>query len=496
MAEILPEIETFAKIVVVGVGGGGCNAVNRMMQSNKPINGVEFVVVNTDAQALHNSPATKVHIGKDVTRGLGAGANPDLGRKAAEESLEDVLKVVRRADMVFLTGGLGGGTGSGALPVIARAIKEQGTLTVAIVTKPFLFEGTRRMRVAEEAIANLKDGVDTLIVIPNERIIQKVDIKSPVLEAFAAVDEVLRQGIQGISDLITVEGLINLDFADVQSVMKEAGTALMGIGMASGENRAVLAARQAMDSPLLDVSIQGAKGVLINFTGGRDLGMHEINEASNVIRDAVDPEANIIFGAVIDENLTGEIRISLVATGFDVQYPNRTATNPFIGSHNYQPPSNVSNRSNPFDLSSPNLSNENDTSVAISEEFRALKSQPLSTSDMISKLGEDEDSIVGFTAKTTEIDIDFNHDEEDVQEVEDFEDIDMVNSNDSEIGINFDDKGDISDDDLAVFDIDTVEQEEKAQTLKNDYHDTSNQQISSIQIDEDELEQPAFLRRK
>lgn len=494
MAEILPEIETFAKIVVVGIGGGGCNAVNRMMQSSKPINGVEFVVVNTDAQALHNSPAIKVHIGKEVTRGLGAGANPDLGRKAAEESLEEVLKVVKRADMVFLTGGLGGGTGSGALPVIAKAIKEQGALTVAIVTKPFLFEGTRRMRVAEEAIANLKDGVDTLIVIPNERIIQKVDIKSPVLEAFAAVDEVLRQGIQGISDLITVEGLINLDFADVQSVMKEAGTALMGIGMASGENRAVLAARQAMDSPLLDVSIQGAKGVLINFTGGRDLGMHEINEASNVIRDAVDPEANIIFGAVIDENLTGEIRISLVATGFDVQYPNKTATNPFIGSHNYQPPNNGNglSRSNPFDLSGTIRSND---SSSISEELGLPKSQPLSTSEIISKLGSDNEE--NLELESEELESLPSSLSQEIEESEDFQDFEMTSTNDSEIDINFDeDKTDISDDDLAVFDIDTVEHEEKAQTLKNDYRDTSDQQISSLQIDEDELEQPAFLRRK
>lgn len=316
MAEILPEIETFARIKVVGCGGGGGNALNRMIQSK--LRGIDFVAINTDAQALHYSQANKkVHIGKETTRGLGAGANPDVGRQAAEESEEDIYEALRGSEMVFITGGTGGGTASGAMPVISRIAKEIGALTVGIVTKPFTFEGDRRRKVADAAIAELKDKVDTLIVIPNDRILQIIDRKTSLLDAFGAVDDVLRQGVQGISDLITVNGLVNLDFADVKSIMSEAGSALMGIGSGSGDNRAVEAVKQAMDSPLLEVSIQGAKGVLINFTGGRDMGMHEIEEAAKLIHDAVDPEANIIWGTVLDENATGEIKVTLVATGFD-----------------------------------------------------------------------------------------------------------------------------------------------------------------------------------
>lgn len=316
MAEILPDIETFARIKVVGIGGGGGNALNRMVQSK--LRGIDFVAINTDAQALHYSQANKkVHIGKEATKGLGAGANPDTGRQAAEESEADIYEALKNSEMVFITAGMGGGTGSGAAPVIARIAKEIGALTVAIVTKPFTFEGDRRRKISEQGIEEIKDKVDTLIVIPNDRILQIIDRKTSLLDAFGAVDDILKQGVQGIADLITVNGLVNLDFADVRSIMSEAGSALMGIGQGGGDTRAIDAVKQAMDSPLLEVSITGAKGVLINFTGGRDMGMHEIEEAAKLIYDSVDPEANIIFGTVIDENMTGEIRVTLVATGFD-----------------------------------------------------------------------------------------------------------------------------------------------------------------------------------
>jgi cell division protein FtsZ len=318
MAEILPEIETFARIKVVGIGGGGGNALNRMVQSK--LRGIDFVAINTDAQALHYSQAnSKVHIGKEATRGLGAGANPDVGRQAAEESEEDIYNALKHSEMVFITAGYGGGTGSGAAPVVARIAKEIGALTVAIVTKPFTFEGDRRRKIAEAGIEELKDKVDTLITIPNDRILQLVDRKTSLLDAFGTVDDVLKQGVQGIADLITVNGLVNLDFADVKSIMSNAGSALMGIGQGGGDTRAIDAVKYAMDSPLLEVSIQGAKGVLINFTGGRDMGMHEIEEAAKLIHDSVDPEANIIWGTVLDENMTGEIRVTLVATGFDAE---------------------------------------------------------------------------------------------------------------------------------------------------------------------------------
>jgi cell division protein FtsZ len=327
MAEILPEIETFARIKVVGIGGGGGNALNRMVQSK--LRGIDFVAINTDAQALHYSQAnSKVHIGKEATRGLGAGANPEIGRLAAEESEEDIFNALKHSEMVFITAGYGGGTGSGAAPVVARIAKEIGALTVAIVTKPFTFEGDRRRKIADAGIEELKDKVDTLIVIPNDRILQLVDRKTTLLDAFGTVDDVLKQGVQGIADLITVNGLVNLDFADVKAIMSNAGSALMGIGQGSGETRAVDAVKYAMESPLLEVSIQGAKGVLINFTGGRDMGMHEIEEAAKLIHDSVDPEANIIWGTVLDENLTGEIRVTLVATGFDTE---RNNTGVFMG---------------------------------------------------------------------------------------------------------------------------------------------------------------------
>lgn len=314
-----PAIETFARIKVIGVGGAGGAAVNRMVEAG--IEGVEFIVVNTDAQALHHSKASiKIHIGKDATRGLGAGANPSIGEQAAIESKEEIRKAVEGADMIFITLGAGGGTGSGAGHVVAQIARDLDILVVGFATKPFAFEGEKRRRNAEMAIENLRKSVDTLITIPNDRLLQTIDRQTPLLEAFKVADDVLRQGVQGISDLITVNGLINLDFADVKTVMSNAGSALMGIGRASGENRAIQASQQAIDSPLLEVSIDGARGILFNVIGGNDLSMHEINTAAETITAAADPEANIIFGATINPELEGEMIITVVATGFDAAY--------------------------------------------------------------------------------------------------------------------------------------------------------------------------------
>jgi cell division protein FtsZ len=323
MPQVAPAIETFARIKVVGVGGAGGAAIDRMIQAG--VEGVEFIVINTDAQALHHSKAPiKIHIGKDETRGLGAGANPSVGQKAAEESIEEIKQAVSGADMVFVTIGAGGGTGSGAGHVVAQAAKDMGILVVGFATKPFAFEGEKRRRNAEEAIENMRRAVDTLIIIPNDRLLQTIDRQTPLVEAFKVADEVLRQGVQGISDLITVNGLINLDFADVKAVMSNAGSALMGIGRAGGDNRAIQAAQQAIESPLLEVSIDGARGVLLNVIGGNDLSMHEINAAAETITAAADPDANIIFGATINPELDGEIIITVVATGFDASYFART----------------------------------------------------------------------------------------------------------------------------------------------------------------------------
>lgn len=323
-----PAIETFARIKVIGVGGAGGAAINRMVESG--IEGVEFVAINTDAQALHNSLASiKIHIGKDATRGLGAGADPSVGERAATESVDEIRNAVQGADMIFVTIGAGGGTGSGAGHVVAEVAKEMGILVVGFATKPFAFEGEKRRRNAELAIDNLRRSVDTLIIIPNDRLLQTIDRQTPLLEAFKVADDVLRQGVQGISDLITVHGLINLDFADVKAVMRNAGSALMGIGRASGENRAIQAATQAIESPLLEVSIDGARGILFNVIGGNDLSMHEINSAAEAITQAADPDANIIFGATISPELDGEVIITVVATGFDASYfSNRSAANP------------------------------------------------------------------------------------------------------------------------------------------------------------------------
>jgi cell division protein FtsZ len=323
MPQVAPAIETFARIKVVGVGGAGGAAVNRMIEAG--VEGVEFIVINTDAQALHHSKAQiRIHIGKDQTRGLGAGADPSVGQKAAEESIEDIRKALDGADMIFVTIGAGGGTGSGAGHVVAKVANDMGILVVGFATKPFAFEGEKRRRNAESAIENLRNAVDTLIIIPNDRLLQTIDRQTPLLEAFKVADDVLRQGVQGISDLITVHGLINLDFADVKAVMTNAGSALMGIGRASGENRAVQAAQQAIESPLLEVSIDGARGILFNVIGGNDLAMHEINTAAETITSAADPDANIIFGATISPELDGEVIITVVATGFDASYFTRT----------------------------------------------------------------------------------------------------------------------------------------------------------------------------
>jgi cell division protein FtsZ len=309
-------VESPAQIKVLGVGGGGANAVNRMIFQG--IQGVEFVSVNTDAQALMLSNAPhRLRIGDKLTKGLGAGGNPEIGQKAGNESAEEIKALLKGADMVFVTCGMGGGTGTGAAPVIAKLAKEAGALTIGVVTKPFTFEGSRRRRVADDGIKQLKDSVDTLIVIPNDRLLQIVDKKASIQQAFHVADDVLRQGIQGISELITVPGLINLDFADVRTIMAEGGSALMAIGQAGGDNRAQNAAEQAIHSALLDVTIDGAQGILFNVTGGPDLSLYEVNEAAEIIRRTADPEANIIFGAVVDPELKETIRITVIATGFD-----------------------------------------------------------------------------------------------------------------------------------------------------------------------------------
>ncbi|GAB7053791.1 MULTISPECIES: cell division protein FtsZ [unclassified Paenibacillus] len=323
MFEFDMDMDQLAKIKVIGVGGGGSNAVNRMIDNG--VRGVEFITVNTDAQALHLAKSEqRLQIGDKLTRGLGAGANPEVGKKAAEESRELILNALKGSDMVFVTAGMGGGTGTGAAPVIAEIAKECGALTVGVVTRPFTFEGRKRHIQAEQGIAALKEKVDTLIVIPNDRLLEIVDKKTPMLEAFREADNVLRQGVQGISDLIAVPGLINLDFADVKTIMTERGSALMGIGVATGENRAAEAAKKAICSPLLETSIDGARGVLMNITGGINLSLYEVNEAADIVASASDMEVNMIFGAVIDESLKDEIMVTVIATGFE----DKPAANP------------------------------------------------------------------------------------------------------------------------------------------------------------------------
>ncbi len=314
--ELDMDLDQFAKIKVIGVGGGGNNAVNRMISSG--LQGVEFISVNTDAQALIHAMAPKrIQIGEKLTRGLGAGARPEIGEQAAQESREEILEALKGADMVFVTAGMGGGTGTGAAPVVAECAREIGALTVGVVTRPFSFEGRKRQKQAADGTARLKEKVDTLITIPNDRLLQVVDKKTSMMDAFRIADDVLRQGVQGISDLIAVPGLINLDFADVKSIMSDTGSALMGIGIGTGDNAAVAAAEAAINSPLLETSIQGARGVLLNITGGSNLSLFEVNEASQIIAEAADEEANIIFGSVIDESLNDEVHVTVIATGFD-----------------------------------------------------------------------------------------------------------------------------------------------------------------------------------
>lgn len=319
MGEVKPGIDTFAKIKVIGVGGSGGSAVNRMVRAK--LRGVDFIAANTDLQALHqNFAETKIHLGKTVTRGLGAGMDPEVGRKAAEESEEEIRNVLKGTDMVFVTCGLGGGTGSGAGPLIAGTARDLGCLTIGVVTKPFGFEGQQRRSIADAAYDELRERVDALITIPNDRILSIIDKKTSLLDAFEIVDDILKQGVRGIAELITIPGLINVDFADVKAIMRDAGSALMGIGVASGEHRAVDAAKAAVSSPLLEVSIDGARGILFTIMGGSSLTMHEVNEAANIITGSADQNAKIIFGAVIDEALKDEVRITVVATGFDGTY--------------------------------------------------------------------------------------------------------------------------------------------------------------------------------
>jgi cell division protein FtsZ len=318
--------EAFARIKVIGVGGGGCNAVNRMVDEG--MQGIEFITVNTDAQALvHSKAQTKIRIGDKTTRGLGAGGNPEVGKKSAEESSEELYEALKGADMVFVTAGLGGGTGTGAAPIVAQIAKECEALTIGVVTRPFTFEGARRLQNAEQGIAHLKEHADTLIVIPNDRLLQIVDRKASLQDSFRTADDVLRQGIQGISELITVPGLINLDFADVRAIMSEGGAALMAVGKASGEDRAQKAAEAAISSQLLDITIDGAHGILFNITGGPNLSLFEVNQAAAIIKETAHPDVNLIFGAVIDPNMGDEIRITVIATDFDHAAVRSSVTN-------------------------------------------------------------------------------------------------------------------------------------------------------------------------
>jgi len=327
MAEVKPEIETFAKIRVVGVGGSGNSAVNRMIRSK--IRGVDFIAVNTDLQALHHALAPKkIHIGKALTKGLGAGMNPDIGRQSAEENQSEIRESLLGSDMVFVTCGLGGGTGTGAAPVVARIARELGALTVAIVTKPFYFEGSQRRSLAENGFDALVDQVDTVVTIPNDRVLQIIEKKTSMLDAFQIVDDILRQAVQGISELITIPGLINVDFADVRAIMSDAGSALMGIGTAKGEDRAILAAKAAISSPLLELSIEGARGILFTVTGNSNMGMMEVSEAAKIITSQADPDAKIIFGTNIDDSMDDTIKITVVATGFDDKIRRASAVRP------------------------------------------------------------------------------------------------------------------------------------------------------------------------
>ncbi len=382
---IKPDLARFAKIKVVGVGGAGCNAVTSMIGTGT-MNGVDFVGINTDAQALLKCQATtKIQVGENLTKGLGSGGNPEIGQKAAEESGEKIKEKISDADMVFITCGEGGGTGTGATPIVADIAKASGALTVAVVTKPFVFEGTKRMVTAEEGLMNLKDKVDTLITIPNQRILEVVDKKVSLLEAFKMVDSVLASGVQGISDLITMPGLVNVDFADVRTIMNNAGSALMGIGIGSGENRAGMAARQAISSPLLEITIDGAKGVLFNIIGGADMTMVEVDEAAKIISSAADADANIIFGATLDESMVDQIKITVIATGFDesrqrlrefsTDRPATRVSTPYIGPTGILSDNGFKRQSNP-------LIPDNDANISEESQTEEPPQQPTDELDI------------------------------------------------------------------------------------------------------------------
>ena len=357
-----------ATIKVIGVGGAGNNAVNRMIEAG--IKNVEFIAVNTDRQTLNESKASsKIQIGEKLTRGLGAGANPDIGAQAAEESKAEIAEVLKGADMVFVTAGMGGGTGTGAAPVVAATAKEMGILTIGVVTKPFTFEGKKRLAQAERGVASLKGKVDTLVVIPNDKLLQVIDRKTSMIEAFRMADDVLRQGVQGISDLISVPGLVNLDFADVQTIMLNRGMAHMGVGNASGENRAEDAAKQAIQSPMLETSIEGARGIIINITGGSDMGLHEINTAAELVQRSADPEANIIFGAVVDDTMGDEIQITVIATGFEKEDERRIGSPYDVVADTWRKRNSASNSA----LSSNNGSENNSNDLDIPTFLRKNK---------------------------------------------------------------------------------------------------------------------------
>jgi len=392
MAEVKPEIETFAKIKVVGVGGGGGSAVNRMVSSG--IRGVGFVAINTDVQALHYSKANeKIHIGKTVTKGLGAGMNPDLGKGAAEESQNEIKEALKGCDMVFVTCGLGGGTGSGASPVVASIAKEMGALTVAVVTKPFIFEGGQRKNIADRAYTDLADKVDAIITISNDKLLQVIDKKTTLLDAFKIADDILRQGVQGIAEIITVPGIINADFADVKAVMSNAGSALMGIGVATGENKAIEAAKDAINSNLLDMSIDGARGIVFTITGGVDLSMTEVSDAAKVITSAADDDAKIIFGAVIDEKMKDQIKITVVATGFD----GRGKSQKSEALKSYTPNSFIVEKDQ--ENEDDHISRENKSKSKFNV-FKSLPVKPILEKKVENKIEEDDDlSVPAFIRK-------------------------------------------------------------------------------------------------
>lgn len=399
MAEIKPDIETFARIKVVGVGGSGGNAISRMMECK--LRGVEFVAVNTDAQDLHHSKASeKVHIGKNLTKGLGAGMNPEIGRQAAEENRDEIAETLKGADMVFVTCGLGGGTGTGASPIVAEVAKEAGALTIAVVTKPFSFEGIQRKSIALEGLENLKDRVDALIVISNDRLIQIIDRKTTLMNAFRVVDDILRQGVQGISDLISKPGRVNVDFADVKAILQDSGSALMGIGTAAGENRATQAAKAAINSPLLEFSIDGAKGILFNVSGGPDVTMLEINEAANVITESIDPNAKVIFGVSEDESTKkGELSITVIAAGFDSEFMSESSAATSLPT---SAPARDITRSLPEEPKISPLSSvaeaEEKPKFIIEEKVPAKSQRQISFESKVSSIGEDEDDELDIPA--------------------------------------------------------------------------------------------------